>query len=179
MLFLSIHPLQAVLWKEACPPRLLPWWHQVSATGSVIDTASPRLDETPGRGNFVSSNTAPAAAASEQRRCSRAPPGAWQSCRQDERFPRSSCVPWAGGRAEHRCRHHGPPPESPGTGLRARRERRAGAMEAAADSTRFGYILELLKRDKVGTESGAGPPGHRGAGAGRDGSRRNRFAGLF
>lgn len=59
------------------------------------------------------------------------------------------------------------PLESTGTGLR--RERRAsrlerGAMEAATDSTRFGYILELLKRDKVGTE----PP----RSAGRAGSAR-------
>lgn len=56
---------------------------------------------------------------------------------------------------------------APGPGLgcggsagtaRSRLER--GAMEAAVDSTRFGYILELLKRDKVGTA----PPGYRGAG---------------
>lgn len=55
--------------------------HQPNATGSVTDTASLRFDETARSCNFASFNTALAAAASEQRRCSWAPPDAWQSCR--------------------------------------------------------------------------------------------------
>lgn len=51
-----------------------------------------------------------------------------------------------------------------------------GAMEAAADSTRFGYILELLRRDKVGTASGTGTArGGQAEPAGRDRSLRQWF----
>lgn len=76
--------------------------HQPNATGSVTDTASLRFIETARRCNSASFNTALAAAASEQRRCSWAPPGAWQSCRDAPgcEVVRSILCPasgWAGG----------------------------------------------------------------------------------
>lgn len=45
-------------------------------------------------------------------------------------------------------------------------------MEGAADIARFGYILELLKRDKVGTARGRHPRDTAGLGGSARGERR-------
>lgn len=98
--------------------------HQPNATGSVTDTASLRSDETARSCNFASFKLfffffLSFAQLSRPQHLSRggAPghlqvPGSPAATLRDARCSGASCVPRAGGRAENRWRHDGPP--SPG-----------------------------------------------------------------
>lgn len=179
ILFLSIHPLQAVLWKEACPPWVLPcgvcrgtspipqarWLmqHHSFWTRPPVGATLSALAQLP-RPRHLSRGGAPGPLPV---------PASPAATLRDEEFSGASRVPWASGRAEH-LRQGGPSAERPGTGTGQR-----GGHEGSAGAA--------LERSRLGRARGHGGgrgqhpvrlhPGAAAAGQGRDGERYRDSAG--